>query len=96
IIGNLSFKNIAMQDLMRKIDGLSLVLDNMRIDDNHPFIKEYAIVALKWLLENNKSSHDYVRSMEAGKPTLDPSIAAPGLKITVDDQNKISIGKSDK
>ncbi|KAJ1736614.1 Ataxin-10 [Coemansia sp. Benny D160-2] len=96
IIGNLSFKNIAMQDLMREIDGLSLVLDNMRIDDNHPFIKEYAIVALKWLLENNKSSHDYVRSMEAGKPTLDPSIAAPGLETTVDDQNKISIGKSDK
>ncbi|KAJ1897670.1 copper transport protein, partial [Coemansia sp. IMI 209127] len=96
IIGNLSYKSTAMQDLMRELDGLSLVLDNMRIDDNHPFIKEYAVVALKWLLENNKASHDYVRGVEDGKLTLDPSIAASGIQVDVDDKGKLSLKKTDE
>ncbi|KAJ2552899.1 Ataxin-10 [Coemansia sp. RSA 1933] len=98
IIGNLAYKNTRMQDLMRELDGLSLVLDNMRIDDNHPFIKEYAIVALKWLLENNQASHDYVRSIEDGKPVLDPSISTSGLQVNMDDKGKISssANKADK
>ncbi|KAJ2567052.1 copper transport protein [Coemansia sp. RSA 1813] len=96
IIGNISYKHKAIQDLMRELDGLSLVLDNMRIDENHPFIKEYAIVALKWLLDNNKESHEYVKNMEASKPMLDPSIAASGFQMDVDDKGKISVKKADK
>ncbi|KAJ2827402.1 Ataxin-10, partial [Coemansia erecta] len=43
IIGNISYRNPSAQDLVRELDGLALVLDHMRIDENHPFIKEYAV-----------------------------------------------------
>ncbi|KAJ1995409.1 hypothetical protein GGI26_001179 [Coemansia sp. RSA 1358] len=96
IIGNSAYKNKDAQDLIRELDGLSLVLDNMRIDDNHPFIKEYAVVALKWLLEDNMDNQIYVKDMEVIKPVLDPSITAPGVDVSVDDNDIPILEKSRK
>lgn len=69
IIGNVSHNSRAVQDRMRELDGLALVLNNMKIDDNHPFIREYAVVALKSLLDNNSANQTYVDGMKpAQKP----------------------------
>ncbi|KAJ2721716.1 hypothetical protein GGI07_003772 [Coemansia sp. Benny D115] len=73
ILGNLANENAAAQDLVRELDGLALVLDHLKIDGNHPFIKEYAIVALKCLTKNNAASQEFIRSMDARGVAQEPS-----------------------
>ncbi|KAJ1648633.1 Ataxin-10 [Coemansia asiatica] len=78
IIGNLAHRHTTAQNLIRDLDGLALVLDHMKIDDNHPFIKEYAIVALKSLLQGNTENQDFIRKMDDRgiAADQDPKLAA--------------------
>ncbi|KAJ1882428.1 Ataxin-10 [Kickxella alabastrina] len=80
IIGNAAHKNNDAQNLIRDLDGLALVLDHMKIDDNHPFIKEYAVVALRSLLDNNSANQEFVRRMDARGATQTPASALAGIQ----------------
>ncbi|KAJ2473007.1 Ataxin-10 [Coemansia sp. RSA 2322] len=91
IIGNVGHGNAAARDLVRELGGLSLVLDHMKIDDNHPFIKEYAVVALKGLLCDNQASQDFVREMEAVQAAQNPGLSRAGLQATVAKDGRVSI-----
>ncbi|KAJ2831980.1 Ataxin-10 [Coemansia furcata] len=91
IIGNIGYKNAVAQDLTRELGGLSLVLDNMKIDDNHPFIKEYAVVALKTLLDNNHANQDFVREMNVLEAAQNPELAKAGLQAFVTDEGQVSV-----
>ncbi|KAJ2616236.1 Ataxin-10 [Coemansia sp. RSA 1365] len=84
IIGNLAYKNSVAQDQMREYDGLALVLDHMRIDENHPFIKEYAVVALRNLLEGNDANQEYVRRMGAIEAVQDSRMTSAGFHTRID------------
>ncbi|KAJ2702883.1 Ataxin-10 [Coemansia sp. IMI 209128] len=91
IIGNVGYKNTAAQDLIRELGGLALVLDHMKIDDNHPFIREYAVVALKGLLHNNSASQDFVREMSVVEAAQNPELAKAGLQAFVSDDGQVSV-----
>ncbi|KAJ2357011.1 Ataxin-10 [Coemansia sp. RSA 2618] len=93
IIGNISYHNPSAQDLVRELDGLALVLDHMRIDENHPFIKEYAVVALRSLLENNAANQAYVSNMEAKGVVQDPKLASAGVQATLGPDGRLSVKK---
>ncbi|KAJ2044757.1 Ataxin-10 [Coemansia sp. S16] len=94
IIGNIGHTSTAAQDLVRELGGLSLVLDHMKIDDNHPFIKEYAIVALKGLLHNNRASQDFVREMNVIEAAQNPELAKAGLQAFVNDDGHVSVKRA--
>lgn len=67
ILSYLSYDNFDIQERIRELHGLELVLSNCVIDDNNPFIKERAIICLKYLLYKNRDNQEFVRSLEARK-----------------------------
>ncbi|KAJ2493463.1 Ataxin-10 [Coemansia sp. RSA 2050] len=91
IIGNVGYKSTAAQDLVRELGGLALVLDHMKIDDNHPFIREYAVVALKGLLHNNSASQGFVREMSVVEAAQNPELARAGLQAFATDDGRVSV-----
>ncbi|KAJ2076884.1 Ataxin-10 [Coemansia sp. RSA 988] len=93
ILGNVAYKNPVIQDRIREQDGLALVLDHMRIDENHPYIKEYAVVALKHLLEGNNASQEYVRHMGAIDTVQDPRMASAGLYTRLGEDGRLVIAR---
>ncbi|KAJ1956313.1 Ataxin-10 [Linderina pennispora] len=95
IISNAAHRNVQVQDLMRELDGLALVLDHMRIDENHPYIKEHAVVAVRNLLEGNQANQDYVSKMSAMEMAHDPQLEKAGVTATVGDDGKVSISPAD-
>ncbi|KAJ2365543.1 Ataxin-10 [Coemansia sp. RSA 2610] len=95
IIGNIAYYNKPAQDLVRELDGLALVLDHMRIDDNHPYIKEYAVVALKSLLLNNPENQEYVQKMETQSVADDPEMARVGVQPSLSASGRVSLKKMD-
>lgn len=64
IISYLAYENKSMQDKIRDLNGLELVLSNCVIDDNNPYIKERAISCLKFLLANNQLNQNVIRELE--------------------------------
>ena len=54
ILSYLAFESFDNQEKIRELGGLALVLSNCIIDNNNPFIKEQAIVCLKYLLNKTQ------------------------------------------
>ncbi|XP_045927596.1 ataxin-10 [Micropterus dolomieu] len=64
LIGNLCHSNTNNQNKVRELEGIPLVLDNCNIDSNNPFISQWAIFAIRNLLENNRQNQELVAALE--------------------------------
>ncbi|KAF8459411.1 hypothetical protein BGX38DRAFT_1264342 [Terfezia claveryi] len=64
LLTNLSWKNNDVKDLVRERGGLAAVLNQCMVDDDNPFIKEYAILCVRNLLEGNTRNQKVVGSLE--------------------------------
>lgn len=67
ILSYLTYDNFAVQETIRELHGLEIILSNCVIDDNNPYIKERAIICLKYLLHKNPGNQQFVASLEARK-----------------------------
>uniref|UniRef100_A0A3P8T601 Ataxin-10 n=1 Tax=Amphiprion percula TaxID=161767 RepID=A0A3P8T601_AMPPE len=64
LIGNLCHGNTSNQDKVRELEGIPLILDNCNIDSNNPFISQWAIFAIRNLLERNTQNQKLVATLE--------------------------------
>ncbi|KAG7240680.1 hypothetical protein INR49_026569 [Caranx melampygus] len=68
LIGNLCHSNANNQNKVRELEGIPLILDNCNIDSNNPFISQWAIFAIRNLLENNTTNQKVVAELERHGP----------------------------
>lgn len=71
------------QERIRELHGLELVLSSCVIDDNNPFMKERAILCLKFLLEKNQKNQQFVAELEANKVADSSALEAAGYELDV-------------
>ncbi|XP_069619410.1 ataxin-10 [Ranitomeya imitator] len=64
LIANLCYKNRENQDKIYQLDGIPLILDNCSIDDNNPFLNQWAVYAIRNLTEHNEKNQEQIASME--------------------------------
>ncbi|XP_020495184.1 ataxin-10 [Labrus bergylta] len=64
LIGNLCHSNPNNQNKVRELEGIPLILDNCNIDSNNPFISQWAIFAIRNLLEHNVANQELVAALE--------------------------------
>ncbi|KAM6961715.1 ataxin-10 [Tautogolabrus adspersus] len=64
LIGNLCHGNPNNQNKVRELEGIPLILDNCNIDSNNPFISQWAIFAIRNLLEHNPANQELVAALE--------------------------------
>lgn len=81
------------QEKVRELHGLELVLSNCMIDDSNPFIKERAIMCVKFLLEKNKENQRFVAELEAKKPVDDLALKDVGYEVEIQD-GKVQLRKA--
>ncbi|KAI9179979.1 Ataxin-10 [Blastocladiella emersonii ATCC 22665] len=65
ILAQLVTDHRANQDAARELGGLQLVLNHCNYDDNHPYIREYAIYCLSALLKYNAENQAVVNQLKA-------------------------------
>ncbi|XP_041833523.1 ataxin-10 [Melanotaenia boesemani] len=68
LIGNLCHSNPNNQNKVRELEGIPLILDNCNIDSNNPFINQWAIFAIRNLLEHNRQNQELVAALEQRGP----------------------------
>ena len=65
VLSSLVWKSPTVQTQIRQHGGVETVLNCTQHDSNNPYIKEHAIMCLKFLLEGNKENQGIVRELEA-------------------------------
>ena len=64
LLSNLCWKNNDVKDLVCLCGGLASVLNQCMVDDDNPYIREYAILCIRNLLEGNARNQSVVGGME--------------------------------
>lgn len=94
IIANLTYKDHDIQEQVRNLGGLELILSNCIIDDTNKFIRERAIVCIRFLLENNKENQNVVAQLEVRKPVDDNVLQDIGYQVDIKD-GRIHLNKKE-
>ncbi|XP_026535039.1 ataxin-10 [Notechis scutatus] len=89
LIGNLCYRNKGNQDKVYEFNGIPLILDNCSIDDNNPFINQWAVYAIRNLTEENKRNQEFIARTEQQGPADNPVLESLELKIESRDQKLI-------
>ncbi|KAI8341216.1 spinocerebellar ataxia type 10 protein domain-containing protein [Chlamydoabsidia padenii] len=82
-IGSLCYKDKSIQDEIRTSGGLALVLNQMKIDDTNPYIREHATVALRHLLEDNADNQQMIADMAPLEAVQNDDLDQMGLKSSL-------------
>lgn len=80
-IGNLCHNNADNQNKVRELEGIPLILDNCNIDSNNPFISQWAIFAIRNLLDNNCENQKVVASLEKQGAADYSALRALGFEV---------------
>ncbi|CUS23359.1 LAQU0S09e02982g1_1 [Lachancea quebecensis] len=94
IISFLAHNNRKVQDKIRELQGLEVVLSNCVIDDNDPFIKERSIMCIKHLLQDNEENQYIVAQMEAKTAVQDSALSSAGYQINIGDNGKVQLAQN--
>ncbi|CDO93124.1 unnamed protein product [Kluyveromyces dobzhanskii CBS 2104] len=91
LLGFLAYQRKEVQDSIRELHGLELVLSNCIIDDNNPFIKERCIVCIRYLLDNNQENQEFICKLEAKKAVDDEVLQKAGYKMGIDGNGNVKL-----
>lgn len=64
VLSSLVWKNRQVQDQVRPIGGIEAVLNCCSYDENNPYIREHAIMCLRFLMEGNRENQERIRALE--------------------------------
>ncbi|KAF2745340.1 hypothetical protein M011DRAFT_427601 [Sporormia fimetaria CBS 119925] len=64
VLSSLVWKNRTVQDQVRPLGGIEAILNCCSYDEYNPYIREHAIMCLRFLLEGNKENQDRIRLYE--------------------------------
>lgn len=83
IFSYLTIDQFEIQEKIRELHALEIILSNCVIDENNPYIKERSILCLRYVLASNTSNQKFVAKLEAVKPTDDAVLKEVGYEVEV-------------
>ncbi|PGH17375.1 hypothetical protein AJ80_04830 [Polytolypa hystricis UAMH7299] len=93
VLSSLVWKCPEVQNQIRKYNGVETILSCTSFDAHNPYIKEHAVMCLKFLLEHNRENQRIVEQLEARAVVRDESgvLDKSGYEAVLDDTGKLSI-----
>lgn len=90
VLSSLVWKNKRLQDQVRDFGGITAILSCCAFDEHNPYIREHAIMCLRFLLEGNRENQEMVRGFaeqdaEAARMSaeLGAGMGGPGSHVPV-------------
>ncbi|XP_073694573.1 ataxin-10 [Garra rufa] len=81
LIGNLCHGHVVNQDKVRELDGIALILDNCSIDSNNPFISQWAVFAIRNILEHNLENQKLIQGLRTQGVADDTMLREMGFRV---------------
>ena len=79
VLSSLVWKSRTVQDQIRQYGGVEMVVACCTYDGNNPYIREHAVMCLRFLLEGNEDNKELVRRLEMGGNPVFPGIRGSGV-----------------
>ncbi|QVM07181.1 copper transport protein [Coccidioides posadasii str. Silveira] len=97
VLSSLVWKCPEVQNQIRKYGGVETILSCTSFDAHNPYIKEHAVMCLKFLLEGNRENQRVVEELEAREVMKDEGglLERSGYEAVLDEVGKLSIRKKD-
>jgi hypothetical protein len=96
LLANLAYKCREVQDALRTMGALPLVLNGCRSDDNNPLVREWAIFAVRNICEDNDENQRYIADLKPQGVAENPDLDRLGLKAEVDASGKLKFAPKDQ
>jgi hypothetical protein len=93
VLSSLVWKCPEVQNQIRKHGGVETILSCTSFDAHNPYIKEHAVMCLKFLLEGNRENQKLVEELEAREVIKDESgiLEKSGYEAVLDEVGKLAI-----
>ncbi|XP_072178745.1 ataxin-10-like [Diadema setosum] len=96
LIGNMCFQCRAFQDRVRDLNGIPVILQQCNIDTRNPYIREWAVLCIRNLCENNVENQAVIASMENQGVAGNKTISDLGIKAVLREDGKVSVTAVEK
>lgn len=98
LITFLVYEDTKNQNYIRESHTLEIILNNCQLDRNEPFIKERAIVCLRYLLDNNPENQDFVLKLQPEKVQVqdEGTLERMGIELSITDEGKVEMLNKNK
>lgn len=94
VLSSLVWKNTLVQNQIRPLGGIEAVLNCCSYDEHNPYIREHAIMCLRFLMEGNRENQDRIRALERYDQLRDG--AKPMTPVETNLQERMMRDKVDK
>lgn len=96
VLSSLVWKCPEVQDQIRKHGGVETILSCTNFDAHNPYIKEHAVMCLKFLLEGNRENQKLIEDLEAREVRDDGGMMEQrGLEAVIDKTGKLALRPRD-
>ena len=95
VLSSLVWKSPLVQEQVRKYGGVEMVLSCCNFDANNPYIREHAIMCLRFLLEGNRENQAIVEDLEARKVVPDEVLDKRGYETFIDEGGKVGLRRKE-
>ena len=95
VLSSLVWKAPAVQEQIRRHGGVEMVLGCCSYDAHNPYIREHAIMCLRFLLENCPRNQLIVEQLEARKVVPDEVLDKQGYETFIDGEGKVGLRRKD-
>jgi hypothetical protein len=95
VLSSLVWRSPEVQTQIREHGGVECILSCTSFDAHNPYMKEHAVMCLKFLLENNKENQKIVEELEAREVVRDENgvLEKSGYEAVIDQVGKLAIQK---
>ena len=91
VLSSLVWKSTTVQNQIRKYGGVEMILQCCHFDSNDPYIREHAIMCLRFLLEGNRENQMIVGELEARRTVPDEVLDKRGYETYIDNEGKVGL-----
>jgi len=96
IISGICYNCKQIQDEIRELGGLPLILANCNIDNNNPYIKERSIFAIRNVCYRNPENQKIIDSLEAKGVDKSVNLDEMGIDAEIDENGKLHVKRLSK
>ncbi|KAK7526300.1 spinocerebellar ataxia type 10 protein domain-containing protein [Phyllosticta citriasiana] len=95
VLTSLVWKSRKVQDQVRAHGGVEAILNCCQYDEGNPYIKEHAIMCLRFLLEGNKENQDVIRELEPQGVVPNEVLDHHGYETFWDQHGQVSLRRKE-
>jgi palmitoyltransferase len=95
VLSSLVWKSPVVQNQIRDHEGVEVILSCTQYDAHNPYIKEHAVMCLKFLLENNRANQSVVEGLEAQEIVAGQDVLREaGMEAVVSEEGRVKLVRS--